>query len=61
MACHAEESEPGSEASAGKGWEVAVEGREAWVCESVFELRERRAILWVLEKARLRSSQADGK
>lgn len=54
IASHAEEIEAGSEASARKGWEVDVDGREDWVLEMVAGFRERRAMLWVLENARLK-------
>lgn len=54
IAFHAEEIEAGSEASAGKGWELDVDGREDWVLERVAGFRERRATLWVLENARLK-------
>lgn len=45
MACHAEDNEAGSAASAGKGWEVDPVGRDDCVLDKVSELRESRATL----------------
>lgn len=54
IASHAEEIEAGSDASAGKGCDVDVDGREDWVLDRVAGFRERRAMLWVFENARLK-------